>query len=111
MPDEMGRQKPALYYKLHEAIQDNTKERGHNRMRIKTCPHCCGTASLSANYSYKIRSWFVFVKCDICYSQGKIYRSNMDPEEAEWDNQPCRDAISAWNMRNGIPYESNNCPR
>lgn len=60
-----------------------------------------GTATLTANYSYRIRKNFVFVKCDICGAQGKIYNSEEEPEEVNWDNQACRDAIEAWNMRNG----------
>lgn len=70
---------------------------GHER--LKGCPHCGGMACLNANYSYKARSYFVFVKCDICGAQGKIYTSPDDPEAAEWNNQPCKDAAAAWNMR------------
>lgn len=66
---------------------------------IKPCPHCGGTACLNANFSYKTRTHFTFVKCDICGSQGKIYSSIEDPYIAEWDNAACRDAIAAWNMR------------
>lgn len=67
--------------------------------RLKYCPHCGGAATLNANYSYKTRSYFVFAKCDICGSQGKIYRSLDNPEAAEWNNQACKDAVIAWNMR------------
>ena len=69
------------------------------RERLKGCPHCGGTACINANYSYKARSYFVFVKCDICGAQGKIYNSPDDPAAADWNNQPCRDAAAAWNMR------------
>lgn len=75
-------------------------------MRIKACPHCGGTACLNANYSYKIRRYFTFVKCDICGAQGKTYTSEEKPAEANWDNQSCRDAIGAWNMRNGVTDDS-----
>ena len=68
-------------------------------MSIKTCPHCGGTACLNSNYSYKTRSYFVFVKCDICGAQGKIYNSPEDPQATNWDNVACEDAINAWNMR------------
>ena len=68
-------------------------------MKIKTSPHCGGKSSLNSNYSYKARNYFTFVKCDICGAQGKIYASEEDPAAANWDNQPCRDAIEAWNMR------------
>lgn len=66
---------------------------------IKPCPHCAGAASLISNYSYKTRTYFVLVKCDICGAQGKIYASKTDPDAAGWDNIPCRNALSAWNMR------------
>lgn len=66
---------------------------------IKPCPHCGGIAYLTQNYSYKARSYFVFVKCDICGAQGKIYNSNEEPAATGWNNQPCNDAIAAWNMR------------
>lgn len=67
--------------------------------KIKTCPHCDGVSFLNANYSYKARAYFVFVKCDICGSQGKIYRSDEDPAAAEWNNEACNSAVEAWNMR------------
>ena len=66
---------------------------------IKPCPHCGGTSSLNANSSYKIRSYFVMVKCDICLAQGKPYRCDEHPADEDWNNQACIDAINAWNMR------------
>ena len=71
------------------------------KRKIKRCPHCAGSACLNSNYSYKIRQYFVFVKCDICGAQGKFYKSETEPAAEEWDSQPCRDAIDAWNMRSG----------
>lgn len=70
-------------------------------MKIKPCPHCGGTACLTSNYSYKIRSYFVFVKCDICGAQAKVYKSDEEPAAADWNNPACIDAITAWNMRSG----------
>lgn len=66
---------------------------------IKGCPHCGGTACLNSNYSYKCHSYFVFVKCDICGAQGKVYNSEREPAADEWQGQSCIDAIKAWNMR------------
>lgn len=66
---------------------------------IKNCPHCGAEATLHANYSYKTRSYFVMVKCNMCGSQGKIYNSNEDPESVDWNNTACIDALKAWNMR------------
>lgn len=75
---------------------------------LKTCPHCGGGACLNSNYSYKTRSYFVFVKCDICGSQGKIYSSQEEPAKASWNNAACRDAVTAWNMRH---YEAQEEPQ
>lgn len=70
-------------------------------MTVKTCPHCGGTACLNANCSYKKRTYFVFVRCDICGAQGKVYSSPEDPAAENWENDACIDAIKAWNMRVG----------
>lgn len=66
---------------------------------IKSCPHCGGTGTLNSNYSYKTRSYFVFVRCDICGATGKIYGSTEEPAQTEWNNAACNDAVAAWNMR------------
>lgn len=66
--------------------------------RIKECPHCGGVAFLNSNYSYKIRSYFVFVKCDVCGAQGKIVHSKENPAE-DWGSEECDSAVRAWNMR------------
>lgn len=66
---------------------------------IKPCPHCGGTACLHGNYSRKIKSYFVFAKCDICGAQAKVYKSPENPEDVDWDNQACIDAVAAWNLR------------
>lgn len=68
-------------------------------MVIKPCPHCGGSACLTQSYSYKKRAYFVFVKCDICGAQGKTYASETEPAAESWDNQACRGAIAAWNLR------------
>ncbi len=67
--------------------------------RILPCPHCGGSACLNSNYSYKSRSYFVYVRCDICGAQAKSYSSETAPASEQWDNVPCADAINAWNMR------------
>lgn len=72
---------------------------------IKPCPHCGGTSYLNQNYSNRARSYFVFVKCDICGAQGKIYGSAEEPAATDWNNAPCKDAIAAWNMRTPEPAE------
>ena len=60
-----------------------------------------GTATLNSNYSYKLHKFFVFVKCDICGATGKAYISEEQPASEDWNNQPCKDAVEAWNMRSG----------
>lgn len=67
--------------------------------QLKGCPHCGGHALLNSNYSYKARSYFVFVRCEICGAQGKIYNSDTDPAATNWDDPQCRAAAAAWNMR------------
>lgn len=74
-------------------------------MTIKPCPHCRGASYLASNYSYKTRAHFVFVRCEFCGSQGKIYHSPEDPEADGWDSAPCRAAVKAWNMRDGVMDE------
>lgn len=69
-----------------------------NEQHLKSCPHCGGAAYLEQNYSYKARSYFVFVKCSICGAQGKVYNTEEEPA-AEWNNSACNAAAAAWNMR------------
>ena len=68
---------------------------------LKPCPHCGGPAGLFANYSYRTRGYFVFVKCDICGAQGRICRSENDPQLENWESEACNKAAAAWNMRTG----------
>ena len=67
---------------------------------LKKCPFCGGRACTTANYSYKRKLYYVFVKCDICGAQGKAYTSEEDPAQEEWQNIACEDALNAWNLRN-----------
>lgn len=69
--------------------------------KIKACPHCGGDANLYGNYSGKARSYFVFVKCNVCGSQGKIYNTPEDPERDNWESLACENAVRVWNMRVG----------
>ena len=65
-------------------------------MEMKTCPHCGGEGKLTCNYSRATRGYFVFVKCAMCGSQGKIYSTNTKPNGID---KVCTDAVKAWNMR------------
>lgn len=69
--------------------------------KLKKCPFCGGTGCLNANYSYKTRSYFTFVKCNLCGAQAKIYSSEDDPAATDWQNAACQDACNAWNLRTG----------
>ncbi len=66
---------------------------------IKPCPFCNGSALLNANYSYRTRTFFVFVKCEICGGQGKAFTDSNDPEHSNWNDSACNSAVDAWNMR------------
>lgn len=70
-----------------------------SKTAIKPCPHCNGVAYLNANYSYKTRSYFIYVKCDICGATGKTTTSQEDPQGEEWQSEACERAIEAWNLR------------
>ncbi len=75
-------------------------EQVNEPIKIKACPFCGGQATLNQRYSAKQHKYMVFMKCDICGSQGKIYAGAAAPSENEWNTQECYDAINAWNMRN-----------
>lgn len=66
------------------------------------CPHCGGEGRLTRNCG-KGRNgrklYYVYVRCDLCGSQGKIYSSETDPAEHDWNTEACALATSAWNMR------------
>ena len=66
---------------------------------IFSCPHCGGQGELKARYNKKYNTWFVFVKCEICGSQGKLCQSVDNPEDSGWTSKSCSDAVRAWNMR------------
>ena len=66
---------------------------------IKPCPHCGGDATLYYTYSGKQRKYLVFVKCEICGSQGKLFADTNCPEDINWSDPACDSAIKAWNMR------------
>ena len=73
-------------------------------MNIKPCPHCNGNAYLTQSYSDRSNTWYVFVKCNICGAQSKAFKSEEEPA-TDWTSENCQDAVTIWNMRNGIPGE------
>lgn len=68
-------------------------------IKIKRCPHCGGTASLDGNFNIRLRRFYIYVKCDVCGSQGKVFRTLKDPDESAWEDEVCTMAVEAWNMR------------
>lgn len=70
-----------------------------SELKIKSCPHCGGSGVLQQTYSYKIRKYFVSVRCDICGATGKAFIADDAPNESEWQTVECNQAIAAWNMR------------
>lgn len=76
-------------------------------MPIKVCPHCGGKSYLNTNYSYSLKAYFVFVKCEMCSAQGKSFRSQEHPERSDWENEACCSAVNAWNMRYKTNDEEN----
>lgn len=67
--------------------------------KVKYCPHCGGDARLTANYSHKVKRWFIAVKCNLCGATGKYYTQVEDPEVKEWETDACYSAVQAWNRR------------
>lgn len=67
--------------------------------QIKPCPFCGGDAYLNSRYISKWKRYMVFVKCDICGGQGKVYSSWEPPAETDWNNDACYSALNAWNRR------------
>ena len=66
---------------------------------IKKCPFCGGAGILTENFSFKTRSYFIFVKCQLCGAQSKTYASLTDAEADDWQSEACEKAIAAWNTR------------
>lgn len=75
-------------------------------MSIFPCPHCGGSARICQRYNYNARCYYVFVRCDICGSQGKSYKSTGDIYDPEYNDTADIDAISAWNMRTPLKMDA-----
>ena len=67
---------------------------------MKPCPFCgSGNALLNQSYSWTKKKWFVYVRCELCGAQSKIYLSPEEPAETDYSNDACKAAIGAWNTR------------
>lgn len=65
---------------------------------LKPCPFCSGEASIVNSYSEVRKRIFVYVKCDVCGSQGKTYTTGKNAEMGE-NNPANKYAANAWNLR------------
>lgn len=68
-------------------------------MYIKPCPHCGGSGCLISKYSYRLKTYMVYVRCDVCGAQGRIYTTDSEKDFESWDSDTAYCAISAWNLR------------
>ena len=70
-------------------------------MEIKPCPFCGSESVYIRQRHVRIRNyWMVFVQCDFCKAQGRIFESGRKPaSESNWENEACENAVRAWNMR------------
>lgn len=66
---------------------------------LKKCPFCGGEASIVNSYSVHRKRIFVYVRCDVCNSQGKTYTTSTKKEMGE-NNPANKYAVNAWNLRN-----------
>lgn len=66
---------------------------------IKPCPHCGGAAYLNSNYSPRLKSYMVYVRCDVCGAQGRIYNDDTEPAAQDWQTEAAYSAVEAWNLR------------
>lgn len=72
---------------------------------MKKCPHCGCNAFLNATYSYRLKCYFVFAKCDICGAQTRAFRDDNDPNNSNWQSSACNSAVDAWNMRSNDAHD------
>lgn len=70
-------------------------------MIIKKCPHCGGTARLKSNFSVVQSKYFIWVSCDVCGARSRAYKEREDPATNDWETESCKNAVDAWNLRNG----------
>lgn len=68
-------------------------------MTIKPCPHCGGHSVLNQRWNYKASKYFIFVRCEVCGSQGKSYPTYESLYDDDYNETADELAIKAWNMR------------
>lgn len=72
-------------------------------MELKVCPFCGqDAATLYRTYSFRTKTYFTWVECDVCGAKSKSTASDDDPaNDNAWNNLACRKAAAAWNRRSG----------
>ena len=88
------------------SVNDAERKPTMSNYKIKKCPHCGGESYLNSRYSVRCKGHMIFVRCEICGAQGKIYKAQADPETNGWNGAECLDAVNAWNMRTTEPERS-----
>lgn len=73
------------------------------------CPHCGGSARIVTKPLNKSKQSMIFVMCDICGAQGKLYYIKANPAEEKESDITSR-AIRAWNMRYHSDSLEKMCP-
>lgn len=64
---------------------------------IKKCPFCGGDGELMQRLNARYRNYFVFVACNLCNAQSKVFPSDDDASECGWESKACDKAVKAWN--------------
>ena len=67
----------------------------------KQCPFCGSSgSSLWARWYRKTSKYYVWVQCDVCGAKTRgVPGTEVDPEDNNWDDEACRDALALWNTR------------
>lgn len=66
--------------------------------KLKKCPFC-GSREVYLNSKWARYGYMVFVKCDICGGQTRVFNSHTNPDDDDWENAQCKQAMAAWNRR------------
>lgn len=66
---------------------------------LKECPFCGGEAVLQARGTRNGEGYTIFAKCTVCGCSGKAFFTYDDPDDTNWDDWACRNAVMVWNRR------------
>lgn len=65
---------------------------------IKKCPFCGGDGELTQRLNARAGNYFVFVSCNLCNAQSKVFSSEDDAFKSGKKSKACEKAVKAWNM-------------